>query len=54
MSSLYDTKSRIEVDDGHSMMLSANDHPVHLLPLSSEGVELKDVIIVGVRIVITA
>ena len=29
------------------------DHPVHQLPLSSEGVELQDVIVVVVLVAIT-
>ena len=41
------TKSWIEVDDGHSVEAPALDHPVHQLPLTGDGVELKDVIRVG-------
>ena len=35
------------VDDWHSVAISGLDRPVHQLPLSSEGVELQDVIKVG-------
>ena len=31
------------LNDGDSVPLPALDHPVHLLPLTGEGVELKDV-----------
>ena len=30
-----------------SVITPGLDHPVHLLPLTGEGVELKDVVIVG-------
>ena len=34
------------------MPVSGLNHPVHQLPLSGEGVELKDFIVVGAGIVI--
>ena len=40
----YDTKSWIEVDDWHSVVVPSMDH---LLPLTGEGVELQDVVIGG-------
>ena len=35
------------LNDRDSVDTPGLDHPVHLLPLTGEGVELKDVIIVG-------
>ena len=40
------------LNDRDSVVSPGLDHPVHLLPLTGEGVELQDVVIVGT--VITA
>ena len=40
------------VHNRDSVGLSGLDHPVHLLPLTGEGVELKDVVRVDVGTVI--
>ena len=38
----------VEVDHGDSVGRPGLDHPVQQLPLSGEGVELQDVIVVDV------
>ena len=40
--------SMLMVDGGDRVVTPGLDHPVHQLPLSGEGVELQDVIIVGI------
>ena len=46
------TKSWFKGRNWHGMPISVLDHPVHQLPLSGEGVELQDVIIVGASAII--
>ena len=36
------------LNDRDSVGIPGLDHPVHLLPLTGEGVELQDVVIVGI------
>ena len=51
------TKSWVKSDGGDRVDDSGLDHPVHQLPLSGEGVELQDFIVVGdtkATIVVTA
>ena len=40
------------LNDRDSVVIPGLDHPVHLLPLTGEGVELKDVVIGGEGIII--
>ena len=42
------------LNDRDSVVSPGLDHPVHLLPLTGEGVELQNVIIAGGGTVITA
>ena len=51
-----DTKTWVKGDGGDRVARPGLDHPVHQLPLSGEGVELQDLIVVVVTaiIVVTA
>ena len=50
-SSITDPGHLVEVDHGDSVAIPGLDHLGHLLPLSGEGVELQDLIVVGTTVI---
>ena len=45
--SILNTKFWFKLDHRHSVVPPGFDHPVHILPLPGEGVELQNVIVEG-------